>query len=265
MTPTDRMVQASKPVTNRKTHSALVHQQFPVLEMSCAACAVSVESMLNNTPGVTQATVNYANQSATVDYDPNVILPTGLQQVLQGIGYDLVVDVEDPRQVQQEAQERQYESLKKRTIWVAILTVPVVIIGMFLMEPAGTAGYKNYLMMALTAPVVFWLGRSYFSNAWKQARYGKANMDTLVALSTGIAFLFSTFNTVNPDFWLQRGLTPDVYFEAAAVVITFISLGKLLEEQAKSNTSSAIRKLIGLQPTAVRVVENSIERDIPVA
>ena len=270
MIPTDKITQADKPVTNKKTHTALTHQQFPVLEMSCAACAVSVESMLNNTPGVAQATVNYANQSATVDYDPNVVSPTGLQQVIQSIGYDLVVDVEEPGranvwQVQQEAQERQYESLKKRTIWAAILTLPVVIIGMFLMEPGGTAGYKNYLMMALTAPVVFWLGRSYFSNAWKQARYGKANMDTLVALSTGIAFLFSAFNTVNPDFWLQRGLTPDVYFEAAAVVITFISLGKLLEERAKSNTSSAIRKLIGLQPTTVRVVENGTERDIAIA
>ncbi|WP_020604038.1 heavy metal translocating P-type ATPase [Spirosoma spitsbergense] len=265
MIPTDKMTQASKPVTNKKANSALAHEQFPVLEMSCAACAVSVESMLNNTPGVAQATVNYANQSATVDYDPKVVSPTGLQQVIQSIGYDLVVNVEDPRQVQQEAQEKHYESLKKRTIWAAILTLPVVIIGMFLMEPAGTAGYKNYLMMGLTAPVVFWLGRSYFSNAWKQARYGKANMDTLVALSTGIAFLFSAFNTVNPEFWLQRGLTPDVYFEAAAVVITFISLGKLLEERAKSNTSSAIRKLIGLQPNTVRVVENGNERDLPIA
>lgn len=258
------MTQAGKPDINKKGSSALVHQQFPVLEMSCAACAVSVESMLANTPGVAQATVNYANQSATVDYDPTVVAPVDLQQALQAIGYDLVVDVEDPRQVQQEAQEKHYELLKKRTIWAAILTVPVVIIGMFLMEPGGTAGYKNYLMMGLTAPVVFWLGRSYFSNAWKQARYGKANMDTLVALSTGIAFLFSTFNTVNPRFWLQRGLTPDVYFEAAAVIITFISLGKLMEERAKSNTSSAIRKLIGLQPTTVRIAENGVERDIPI-
>ncbi len=265
MVPTKKVTQAGSPVTDKKINPGLTHQQFPVLEMSCAACAVSVESMLNNTPGVAQATVNYANQSTTVDYDPDVVSPMGLQQALQAVGYDLVINVEDPRQVQQEAQEKQYQSLKKRTIWAAILTLPVVIIGMFLMEPSGTAGYKNYLMMALTTPVVFWLGRSYFSNAWKQARYGKANMDTLVALSTGIAFLFSAFNTINPAYWLQRGLQPDVYFEAAAVVITFISLGKLLEERAKSNTSSAIRKLIGLQPNTVRIIENGSERDLPIA
>ncbi|WP_020604939.1 heavy metal translocating P-type ATPase [Spirosoma spitsbergense] len=248
---------------NAKTGSEKrTHQTFPVLEMTCAACAVSVESMLGNTPGVAKATVNYANQSATVDYDPAVITPAGMQQVLQGIGYDLVVDVEDPGQVQQEAQQRQYEALKKRTIWAVLLSVPVVLIGMFFM---GSVPYANYMMMVLSAPVVFWLGRSYFVNATKQARHGKTNMDTLVALSTGIAFLFSAFNTLYPQFWTSRGLEPHVYFEAAAVVIAFISLGKLLEERAKSNTSSAIKKLIGLQPKTVRIVENGTERELPIA
>lgn len=239
----------------------LTRQTFPVLEMTCAACAVSVESMLNNTPGVAKAAVNYANQSATVEYDAKAISPAGMQQVLQSIGYDLVVDVEDPQQVQQEAQQRHYESLKKRTLWAGILSVPVVVLGMFFMD----APYVNWIMMALSAPVVFWLGRSYFVNAWKQARHGKANMDTLVALSTGIDFLFSAFNTLNPDFWHSRGLHPHVYFEAAAVVIAFISLGKLLEERAKSNTSSAIKKLMGLQPKTVRIVEDGTERELPIA
>ena len=248
--------------TPLKAGAKLIHQTFPVLEMTCAACAVSVESMLGNTPGVSKASVNYANQSATVDYDPAAITPAGMQQVLQGIGYDLVVDVEDPAQVQQEAQQRHYEALKKRTIWAALLSVPVVLIGMFLMN---SVPYANYIMMVLSAPVVFWLGRSYFVNAAKQARHGKANMDTLVALSTGIAFLFSTFNTLYPQFWTSRGLEPHVYFEAAAVVIAFISLGKLLEERAKSNTSSAIKKLIGLQPKTVRIIENGIESELPIA
>jgi Cu2+-exporting ATPase len=114
--------------------------------------------------------------------------------------------------------------------------------------------YGNYISLVLTAPVVFYFGRSFFVNAWKQARHGKANMDTLVALSTGIAFLFSTFNTFFPEYWHARGLHAHVYFEAAAVVIAFISLGKLLEERAKSNTSFAIKKLMGLQPKAVRVL-----------
>lgn len=229
--------------------------------MTCAACAVSVESMLTNTPGVAKAAVNYANQSATVEYDPKAISPAGMQQVLQSIGYDLVVDVEDPQAVQQEAQQRHYEAVKQRTIWAVILSVPVVVIGMFFMSMP----FANWIMMALSAPVVFWLGRSYFVNAWKQARHGKANMDTLVALSTGIAFLFSTFNTLYPDFWHRRGLHPHVYFEAAAVVIAFISLGKLLEEQAKSNTTSALKKLMGLQPKTVRVVDGDHEHEMPIA
>lgn len=248
------------------TTGELTRQTFPVLEMTCAACAVSVESMLSHTPGIAKAAVNYANQSASVEYDAKLITPSGMQQVLQSIGYDLVVDVDDPQQVQQEAQQRQYESLRKRTLWAGILSVPVVVLGMFFMD----LPYVNWIMMALSAPVVFWLGRSYFVNAWKQARYGKTNMDTLVALSTGIAFLFSAFNTLNPQFWHSRGLHPHVYFEAAAVVIAFISLGKLLEERAKSNTSSAIKKLMGLQPKTVRIVEDgagphSVERDIPIA
>lgn len=257
-----------KPV---RSAGATTRQTFPVLEMTCAACAVSVESMLNNTPGVTKAVVNYANQSVAVEYNPKAITPQGMQQAVQSVGYDLVVDVEDPQQVQQEAQQRHYEAVKQRTLWAGILSVPVVAIGMFFMNrDAGDAAfrplpYANWIMMALSAPVVFWLGRSYFINAWKQARHGKANMDTLVALSTGIAFLFSAFNTLYPQFWLDRGLHPHVYFEAAAVVIAFISLGKLLEERAKSNTSSALKKLMGLQPKTVRIIEDNSERDVPIA
>jgi P-type Cu2+ transporter len=121
-------------------------------------------------------------------------------------------------------------------------------------------------MMVLAAPVVFWLGRSFFINAWKQAKFRKANMDTLVALSTGIAFLFSLFNTIHPQFWHARGMHPHVYYEAAAVVIAFISLGKLLEEKAKSSTSSAIKKLIGLQPKTVTVVHHGGHmKEIPIS
>jgi len=253
------MSQPSPSVTQKG--ATTIRKTFPVLEMTCAACAVSVESMLSHTPGIARAAVNYANQSATVDYDPKQISPQAMQEVLQSIGYDLVVEAEDPQQVQQEAQQRHYENLKKRTLGAALLSLPVVIIGMFFMN----LPYGNYLMMALSAPVVFWLGRSFFVNAWKQARHGKANMDTLVALSTGIAFLFSAFNTFYPEFWHARGLHPHVYFEAAAVVIAFILLGKLLEERAKSNTSSAIRKLMGLQPKTVRVIEGGQEREIPIA
>ncbi len=229
--------------------------------MSCAACAVSVESMLKHTAGVVDAGVNYANQTAWVQYDPRQATPDSLQKAVQSIGYDLVIDAEDPQKVQDDARQQHYADLKQRTVRAVALTVPVLMLGMVGMDWP----YANYIMLVLSAPVVFWLGRSYFVNAWRQARHGMANMDTLVALSTGIAFLFSAFNTLYPQFWLSRGQQPHVYFEAAAVIIAFISLGKLLEERAKSTTGSAIKKLIGMQPQTVRVVENEIERDVPLA
>lgn len=244
-----------------------VRKTYPVLEMSCAACAVSVESILQHTPGVTNASVNYANQSALVQFDPKVITENGLQQAVQAGGYDLVVVGEDPLQIQQEAQQRAYERLKQRTIWAVLLSIPVVVVGMFFMDRnVGPWPYAPWVGMLFSAPVVFWLGRSYFVNAWKQARQGRSNMDTLVALSTGIAFLFSAFNTIYPQYWLSRGLMPHVYFEAASVVIAFVSLGKLLEERAKSNTSTAIRQLMNRQPKTVHLLApDGTEREATLA
>ncbi|GHB87582.1 heavy metal translocating P-type ATPase [Persicitalea jodogahamensis] len=237
-----------------------IKETFPVLGMTCAGCAASVESMLKSTEGVYDAGVNYANQTAWVEYEDSV-KPEDLQNAVRSVGYDLVVDVEDPRQVQQEIQQKQYEELKKRTIWASLLSLPIVVIGMFFMDMP----YANWIMMALATPVVFYFGRSFFSNAYKQAKFGKANMDTLVAVSTGIAYLFSAFNTFYPQFWERQGLPAHVYFEAAAVIIAFILLGKLLEERAKSNTSSAIKKLMGMQPKTVRVIADGAEREIPVS
>ncbi len=240
--------------------------------MSCAACAVSVESMLKETTGVQDAGVNYANQSAWVTYDPAVTTPDTLRQTVQSIGYDLVVEDEtEARQQQEAAHQRRYETLKRQTIGASILAGLVVLLGMVVMEFfAVSHTMLNWMMLFLTAPVVFGFGRQFFINAYKQARHGRANMDTLVALSTGIAFVFSTFNTIYPEFWTRQGLEatergPHVYFEAAAVVIAFILLGKFLEERAKSNTGSAIKKLIGLQPKTVRVLIDGVEQDVPAA
>jgi Cu2+-exporting ATPase len=166
---------------------------------------------------------------------------------------------------QEKNQLEHYKGLKRKTILTGLLAVPIVVIGMFFMDyPYASVNYGNYLMMALTIPVLFVFGKDFFVNAWKQASHGKSNMDTLVALSTGIAFLFSTFNTVYPEFWHTRGLHPHVYFEAAAVIIFFILLGKLLEERAKTNTSDALKKLIGLQPKTVKVIRDGSEAEIPV-
>lgn len=253
-------ITSDKKNTKKTSQNNFVKKTFPVLGMTCAACAVSVESMLKSAKGVHNAGVNYANQTTWVEYDETV-KPEDLQNVMRGIGYDLIVDAEDPGQVQQDAQIRHYEELKQRTIWAVILSSPIVVIGMFFMD----LPYGNWIMMALSIPVVFYLGRSYFINAAKQARHRKANMDTLVALSTGIAFLFSAFNTIYPEFWHQRGLHAHVYFEAAAVIIAFISLGKLLEEKAKSNTSSAIKKLMGMQPKTVNVIIDGVTQEIPIS
>jgi Cu2+-exporting ATPase len=237
-----------------------IKKTFPVLEMTCAACAVSVESILKNTPGVINASVNYANASVIVEYDLNTNVEK-LRDALRSIGYDILIDEEADNEIlQEEHKQNNFNVLKVRTIWSIVLTIPVVIIGMFYMNMP----YGNWISMILTAPVVFYFGRSYFINAIKQAKHRTANMDTLVALSTFIAFVFSVFNTLFPEFWHQRGLHAHVYFEAAAVVITFISLGKLLEENAKSNTSSAIKKLIGLQAKTVNVFEDNIEKTISI-
>jgi len=243
-----------------KDMGQLTKQSFPVLEMTCAACAVSVESMLKATAGVKAASVNYANQTALVEYNTAIANTTDLQNAVRSIGYDLVVDVDDPQAVKEAAQLKQYEEIKTRTLWSSILSVPVVIIGMFFMDMP----YGNYISMILAAPVVFYFGRTFFIHAWKQARFGKANMDTLVALSTGIAFLFSAFNTFFAEFWHNRGLHAHVYYEAATVVIAFISLGKLLEERAKSNTGSAIKKLMGLQPKTVHAIVDGVEIEMPI-
>jgi Cu2+-exporting ATPase len=246
-------------IMNTKTDTQII--SFPVLGMTCAACAVSVESMIGSQPGVDKAEVNYATQSVKIIYHPNQVQPTAFQKVIQSIGYDLILDTESGKEKQEEVQRGNYEALKKRMISAVILTLPVVVIGMFFMD----IPYANYYMLVLTTPVLFLFGKNFFINAFKQARHGRANMDTLVALSTGIAYLFSVFNTFYPEFWHNRGLHPHVYFEAAAVVIVFIMLGKLLEERAKSNTSSAIKKLIGLQPKTVLVVTEGREKEIPLS
>ncbi|HEY4327533.1 MAG TPA: heavy metal translocating P-type ATPase [Mucilaginibacter sp.] len=234
---------------------------FPVTGMTCAACASSVESMIGAQKGVDKAVVNYASQSVKIAFHPDIIGPASFQKAVQSVGYDLILDTENGKGLQEKAQQSYYSRLKTKIIWAAVLTVPVVVIAMFWMD----LFYANYIMMALTAPVLFFFGRNFFIGAWKQACHRRANMDTLVALSTGIAFLFSVFNTLAPDFWHRRGLHPHVYFEAAAVVIVFIMLGKLLEEKAKSNTSSAIKKLVGLQPKTVLLITSQGEIETPVA
>lgn len=242
---------------------ATVKKTFPVTGLSCASCAGSVESMLKAQPGVLNVGVNYANSTASIEYVPGIAHVEEFKTAIQSIGYDLIIDEsEEAAESLEELQAEHFRSLRKRTILSILISVPLVAIGMFFMN----IPYANYIMWALATPVVLVFGRSFFVNAWKQARHRSANMDTLVAMSTGIAYLFSVFNTVYPQFWHSRGLHAHVYFEAAAVVIAFILLGKMLEERAKSNTSSAIKKLMGLQPKTVTVVHHGgHQMEIPIA
>ena len=231
---------------------------LPVTGLTCASCASSVESMAGAQPGVINAAVNYATQSLKLTYDEAVLQLNDLQKVIQGIGYDIIIDETNASEVQEELQRSAYIELKRKTIFAAVLTLPVVVIGMFFMDMP----YANPIMLLLSTPVIFYFGRTFFINAWKQATHRKANMDTLVALSTGIAYLFSVLNTFYPQFWHAQGLHAHVYFEAAAVIIVFIMLGKLLEERAKSNTSNSIKKLIGLQAKTVTILDGEVEREI---
>ncbi len=233
-------------------HKQTIKQSLPVLNMSCASCAVSAESMVKSVAGVVNASVNFATATLSVEYLPDMTGPLALQEALQSVGYDLLIEDESSQQETLEAiHEERFRTLKRKTIWAILLSLPVVVIGMFFMDMP----YGNEIMGLFATPVVLWLGRDFYRNAWKQAKHRSANMDTLVALSTGIAYLFSVFNMLFADFWLQRGLEAHVYFEAAAAIIAFILLGKLLEEKAKGNTSSAIKKLMGLQPKTVTIVQ----------
>ena len=243
-------------------NTTIIKETFPVLGMSCASCAASAQSAVQQKNGVVNASVNFATGNLAVEYNPDETNVEAIQKAIQDVGYDLLLENESTQQDTLEAiHAERYQKLKTKTIWAVILSIPVVVIGMFMMN----IPYANEIMWIFSTPVVLWLGRDFFINAWKQAKHGSANMDTLVALSTGIAYLFSVFNMIYPQFWEQRGLEAHVYFEAAAVIIAFILLGRLLEERAKGSTSSAIKKLMGLQPKTVMVIQaDGTEREIAI-
>lgn len=246
-------------MSNPKT----IRQNFPVLEMSCAACASRVDKTLNRQPGVISASVNYATATATVEYIPEECSPESLKSAIQAAGYDLIIETEqnNPIDKAEEAHLKKYRKLKQRTLAAICLSLPISIISMCFID----IPYAPYLTWLLSTPVVFGLGRDFYINAWKQLKHGSANMDTLVANSTGIAYLFSLFNLFFPDFWLSRGIQPQIYFEASSMIIAFILLGRTLEERAKGNTSAALRKLMGLQPKAVtRVTPNGQLQEVAV-
>lgn len=234
---------------------------LPVLEMSCAVCAGNVESTVQALSGVEKASVNFAAGTLTVTYNPSVITLEVMQAAVQAAGYDLIVEAEDPVAMQEEKARMHYKILRRNTIGAWTLSIPLALLGMVFMH----VPFGNWIMMVLALAIMIFFGRSFYVNGVRHALKGKANMDTLVALSTSIAFLFSLFNTLCPGFWLGKGLEPHVYYEASGVIIAFVLLGKLMEERAKNNTSSAIKGLMGLQPKTARLVTDGREEEVPIS
>lgn len=235
----------------------LEKEQFFVEGMTCASCAASLESYLGHQPGVKEVNVSYANKSVTIAWDPELISPEKMDTAAGEIGYHILTGEEDTsRESLEEREAQRLKSLRKRVIISIVFSLPVFILSMFFM---GRLPYQNWLLLILSVPVMVWGGREFFVNSWKQLRHGRTTMDTLVALSTGIAFVFSAFNTVYPEYFSSRGLEPHVYYESAVIIITLILLGRFLEERAKSRTTAAIKGLMDLQPDQVMVIRNGEE------
>ncbi len=239
-----------------------VKQSFPVMNMTCAACASSSKNVLSFVPGVLDVTVNFANGKAMIEYIPGLSNPSDMKSALKEVGFDLLIEEkESSRENLEQLQQERYKKLKRDTFSALTLATPLILIGMVFMNMP----YADYIMWALATPILFIFGRRFFVGAWKQAKHFSANMDTLVALSTGIAYIFSVFNLFFEEFWTSRGLEAHVYFEASGVIIAFILLGKMLEERAKGNTSSAIKKLMGLQPDTVIVFKDDVPTEVSIS
>lgn len=241
-------------------NSNIAKENYKVLGMTCAACAISLETYLAPFDGILNVLVNYPNQSIEVVYNADKVSIETIQQKAKEIGYEILIGKQsDVKKIFEEKEEKRLQKLKSKLIFSAIFSIPVFVISMFFM---GKIPYENWLMMLLSLPVLFWSGSEFFVIAWKKLKHFSSNMDTLVALSTGVAFTFSLFNTVYPHYFLSKGVTPHVYYESAVVIITLILLGRFFEERAKSKTSSAIKKLIGLKPKQVVAIRNGEEQTI---
>ncbi len=231
---------------------------LPIEGMSCAACAARIEKGLLKTPGVRSASVNFATLDARVQYDPAVVTPEGLIERVEQTGYSAhlpapTVDGEAATSGGARAAavyRDEYRTARGRFLVALVLTIPVFVIGM----AHGTLDFRgaNWVQLALTLPVLFWAGRGFFIGAWRSLQHGAADMNTLVALGAGSAFAFSLAATIRPDWFASGGVMPHVYFEAAAVIVTLILLGRAFEARAKGQASLAIERLVGLQPSVAR-------------
>jgi P-type Cu+ transporter len=242
--------------------------------MSCASCARSIEEAISSVSGVNECIVNFGAEIATVEYDPRKTDVTAIQEAVDEAGYSArPLQEQNPTAQLDEAekrrQSRETNELTCRVVVSSILS-GIIVIGSIPMMTGLHVPFipmwlhNPWLQLVLTIPIQFWCGLSFYGNAWKAFKRHGATMDTLVALGTSTAFVYSLFPTFFPSFFISQGLRPDVYYEAAAVIIALILLGRLLESRAKKQTGEAIRKLIGLQAKTARLIRNGQEIDIPI-
>lgn len=235
---------------------------IPVVGMACASCSANVERKLNSLDGIRSASVSLAGRSALVDYDPDKISLAEMKHAINDIGYDLVV--EEGRSAQ-EIQKREYAVLKRKTLLSWLFAVAVMAVSMGWVS-LGSRDMNNQVALILALLNIIYCGRQFYVSACRQLRHLTANMDTLVALSTAISFLFSTFNTFWGDaVWTSRGVEWHTYFDSSVMIITFVLTGRLLEEKAKDGTASSIRQLMGMAPKMARVVDGDKVEEVPIS
>lgn len=228
-----------------------IKKEYSILGMSCASCQAHVQSALNKADGIVKANVNLATHTAHIEFNPSLTNPSKIKKAVDDAGYELVIEGKTKEEIKA-IREKQLSVLKRKTILAILFCIPLGVIAMGF----HTMPYANIIMWILSTPFVLYFGNQFFIGAWNQLKHKSSNMDTLVALSTGIAYVFSITTTLFPEFWRSHGMEPHVYFETTGMVITFVLLGKFLEDRAKRGTSDAIEQLIGLQANTATVVRD---------
>lgn len=235
---------------------------IPVIGMACSACSATVEKKLNSLKGVASATVSLPSRSALVDFNPDEITLQELKTEINTIGFDLVI--EEGRSAE-EIEKRAYTLLKRKTLLSWVFSLGVMAASMHWID-VGNASNSNQVAMLIALANMLCCGRQFYVSAWKQLLHGSANMDTLVALSTMIAFLFSVFNTFWGEMvWGSRGIVWHTYFDASVMIITFVLTGRLLEEKAKDGTASSIRQMMGMAPKTAHIVNGEDIEEVPIS
>ena len=237
-------------------------QTIPVIGMACSSCSANIEKKLNTLKGVNSASVSLPGRSALIDFDPQVISLEKMKAEINALGYDLVIDKETSVD---EIEKREYVLLKRKTVLSWLFSIAVMCVSMRWVD-LGSRDIANQVALLIALANMLYCGRQFYVSSFRQLLHGSANMDTLVALSTGIAFLFSTFNTFWGDaVWASRGVVWHTYFDASVMIITFVLTGRLLEEKAKDGTASSIRQMMGMAPKTAHIVDGDKIEEVPLS